>query len=298
MVVIFNIIESIKIIDKEIDGLVIKSEKEIDDLYAKDIEKADPKVNLLYQMFEKHYKNKIFISELKSILNKHKLPLNSFAFVDDIDYIKNFGYNQIKEIGKGGFGIVYLGKKNAKKYAIKMQKFFYNPYAILEDFIKRNINEYDKLKKLNKYSISPKVYDIFFILNENTMQLYSLIVMQHIQGITLQEYKDKKGKLDDVDKKKINDKITKLHKLGIYHSDLHSYNIIVVKKGKKYDFIFIDFGEAQNSKNMKNNVGDRRRWQDYNNYDIDLKPKLKSGEKKLYIALAKIVNNGAIDVIS
>ena len=51
------------------------------------------------------------------------------------------------------------------KYAIKMQKFFYNPYAILEDFVKRNINEYDKLKKLNKYSISPKVYDIKIIYN-------------------------------------------------------------------------------------------------------------------------------------
>ena len=297
MVVVFDIIKSVKIIDKEISGLDKKSDKEIDNLYAQEIRKADQKVNLLYQMFEKHYKNKLFISELKSILNKHKLPLDSFAFMDETDYITNLGYNQIKEIGKGGFGTVYLCKKNNKKYAIKMQRFFYNPYAILEDFIKRNINEYDKLKKLNKYSISPKVYDIFFILNENTIQLYSLIVMQHIQGITLQEYKDKKGKLDDVDKKKINDKITKLHKLGIYHSDLHSYNIIVVKKGKKYDFIFIDFGEAQNSKNM-NDVGDRTKWQDYNNYDIDLKPKLKSGEKKLYIILAKIVNNGAIDVIS
>ena len=297
MVVVFDIIKSVKIIDKEISGLDKKSDKEIDNLYAQEIRKADQKVNLLYQMFEKHYKNKLFISELKSILNKHKLPLDSFAFMDETDYITNLGYNKIKEIGKGGFGTVYLCKKNNKKYAIKMQRFFYNPYAILEDFIKRNINEYDKLKKLNKYSISPKVYDIFFILNENTMQLYSLIVMQHIQGITLQEYKDKKGKLDDVDKKKINDKITKLHKLGIYHSDLHSYNIIVVKKGKKYDFIFIDFGEAQNSKNM-NDVGDRTKWQDYNNYDIGLKPKLKSGEKKLYIILAKIVNNGAIDVIS
>jgi hypothetical protein len=38
MVVIFNIIESIKIIDKEIDGLVKKSEKEIDNLYAQGIE--------------------------------------------------------------------------------------------------------------------------------------------------------------------------------------------------------------------------------------------------------------------
>ena len=86
--------------------------------------------------------------------------------------------------------------------------------------------------------------------------------------------------------------------MGIYHSDLHSSNIIVVKKGKKYDFIFIDFGEAQNSKNMKNKVGNRRRWQDYNNDDIDLKPKLKSGEKKLYIALANSIKKGEIDVIS
>ena len=108
MVVIFNIIESIKIIDKEISELDKKSDKEIDDLYAKDIEKADPKVNLLYQMFEKHYKDKLFISDLKSILNKHKLPLNSFAFVNETDYITNFGYNQIKEIGKGGFGTVYF----------------------------------------------------------------------------------------------------------------------------------------------------------------------------------------------
>jgi len=56
--------------------------------------------------------------------------------------------------------------------------------------------------------------------------------------------------------------------------------------------------ETKNSKNMKNKVGDRRRWQDYNNYEINLKPKLKSGEKKLYIALSKIINNGTIDEIS
>lgn len=108
MVVIFNIIESIKIIDKEIDELVKKSDKEIDDLYALEIQKADPKVILLYQMFEKTYKDKIFISNLKLLLNKHKLPLNSFAFVDETNYITNLGYNQIKEIGKGGFGTVYF----------------------------------------------------------------------------------------------------------------------------------------------------------------------------------------------
>lgn len=76
--------------------------------------------------------------------------------------------------------------------------------------------------------------------------------------------------------------------MGIYHSDLHSYNIIVVKKGKKYDFIFIDFGEAQNSKNMKNDAGDLTRWQDLNNYEIGLKPKLKSGEKNYILHWQKL----------
>ena len=108
MVVVFDIIKSVKIIDKEISGLDKKLDKEINNLYAQEIRKADQKVNLLYQMFEKHYKNKLFISELKSILNKHKLPLDSFAFMDETDYITNLGYNQIKEIGKGGFGTVYF----------------------------------------------------------------------------------------------------------------------------------------------------------------------------------------------
>ena len=45
------------------------------------------------------------------------------------------------------------------------------------------------MQKLNKYTFSPKVYDIIFIFNEFAMQLYSLIVMEHIQGITLQKYK-------------------------------------------------------------------------------------------------------------
>jgi hypothetical protein len=66
MVIVFNIIESVKIIDKEISNLDKKSDKEIDELYAQEIQKADPKVNFLYQIFEKEYKIKLFESKLKS----------------------------------------------------------------------------------------------------------------------------------------------------------------------------------------------------------------------------------------
>jgi hypothetical protein len=296
MVVDFNIIESVKIIDKELHKLEKKSDKEIDNLYAKDIEKVNPKLNFLYHIFDKYYKDRCFITKLKSSLSKHKLPLHFLSFPEEIDYIKNFGYSEIKEIGKGFYGTIYLSKKNSKKYAIRMQKFNYD-YGILVNFLESNINEYNKLKKLNKYAFSPKAYEIIFIFNEFTNELYSLIIMEHIQGITLQKYKDKKGKLDVQDKQKINDKITKLHKLGIYHSDLNFENIIAVKKGKNYDFIFIDFVLAQSEKNMKNKA---------KNMDIAILknnissfgPKNNEKNKKLYIALAKIVKNGAIDVIS
>ena len=144
MVVIFNIIESIKIIDKEIDGLDKKTEKEIDDLYALEIQKADPKVNFLYQIFEKEYKIKLFESKLKSVLKKHKLMLDVLSFDNDIDYIKNYGYTGAKEIGKGEYGTVYLAKKNKKKYAIKMLKFDYNYYDEIEKF-KRGLAKFGSL---------------------------------------------------------------------------------------------------------------------------------------------------------
>jgi len=299
MVVVFNIIDSQKIIDKEITELDNKSNKDIDDLYAKELEKSDPKVNFLYQIFEKEYKSKLFIENLLSLLKNYKFPISYFSFIDDIDYIKNFGYNGVNQIGKGAYGTVYLAKKNKNKYAIKMQKFndYYREYlGGIEKFLEQNITEYEKLKKLNKYSISPKVYDIKFVFNKNKMELYSFIIMEHLNGITLEEYKQKKGQLDDSDKKKLNEKIDKLHKLGIYHRDLHDRNIIVIKKGKKIDFMIIDMGLAKSTKNILNNANK------FNKFYIeeDFKKKPDENNKlfnKLYIAIANSVKKGEIDVI-
>jgi tRNA A-37 threonylcarbamoyl transferase component Bud32 len=293
MAIVFNIIDSQKIIDKELSKLDKKSDKEIDDLYAKEFQKADPKVNFLYQIFEKEYKNIVFESKLKSVLKKNKIPLDSLSLLDDTDYIKNYGYTGAKEIGKGFYGTVYLAEKNRKKYAIKIQNSDRNYYAGIEHFLEQNINEYEKLKKLNKYSISPKVYDIKIIYNENKMQVYSLIFMEHIDGISLEKYIEKKGKLNEKYKKKLSEKIAKLHELGIFHRDLHKNNIIVIKKGKDVDFMIIDLGSAISKKNILDNANknDKRVLENfiYKNPDEN---------KKLYIALANLIKNGEIDVIS
>jgi tRNA A-37 threonylcarbamoyl transferase component Bud32 len=292
MVIVFNIIDSLKIINKKITKLDKNSDKEIDDLYAQEIKKADPKVNFLYQMFEKEYKINLFESKLKSVLKKHKQMLDILSFDNDIDYIKNYGYTGAKEIGKGMYGTVYLAKKNKNKYAIKMQKLDNNYYGGIEKFLEQNINEYEKLRKLNKYSISPKVYDIKIIYNEKKQQLFCLIFMENIDGITLTKYRQKKGELDNLDKKKLNEKIVKLHGLGIYHRDLHEDNIIVIKKGKDIDFMIIDLGLAKYSKNILNNASK------YNKFIVEGFVSNFDENKKLYIALVNSIKNGEFDVIS
>jgi len=293
MVVVFNIIESQKIIDKEISELDNKSDKEINKLYSKELEKEDAKVNFLYKIFEKEYKIKLFESKLKSILQKHKLSFLINSFHDDTDYIKNYGYTKIDYINDGAYGSVYLANKNKKKYAIKMQKFNGNYWSGgIEYFLQQNINEYEKLKKLNKYSISPKVYDITFIFNKNKFEVYSLISMEHIDGISLYQYLQKKDIFDEKDKKKLNKKIAKLHELGVYHRDLHENNIIVIKKGKNIDFMIIDFGSAIYNKNFLNNAN-----KDNKKVLEGYLVKKSDENKKLYISLANLIKKGAFDVI-
>jgi tRNA A-37 threonylcarbamoyl transferase component Bud32 len=128
------------------------------------------------------------------------------------------------------------------------------------------------------------------------MELYSFIFMEYLNGITLQEYKQKKGQLDDSDKKKLNEKIVKLHELGIYHRDLHDMNIIVIQKGKKTDFMIIDMGLAKSSKNILNNANK------YNKFVVEGFVEKKPDENnklfnKLYIAIANSIKKGEIDII-
>jgi serine/threonine protein kinase len=290
MVILLDISSFTKIIENEIKLLEKKTDEEIN------IEKMNENKKLLYDYFEKYYNNNIFVSNVKSILHNHNLRLNSLIFINEIDYIKHFGYNKIKRIGSGSFGITYLCHKNNKKYAIKLQK-YNNEYGNLEKFINNNFREYNNLKKLNKSpcrAFVPKVYDIIFIFDESKPILYSLIIMEFINGITLHEYIDKKGELTITDKKKLDDNIDKLHKFGIFHRDLNSENIMVVKKENNNNFIFIDYGLSATKKNMKNNSNKLNKIYNNNNKvknDITI-------NKKLYISINNIIDNKLIVISS
>ncbi len=291
-----------KIIEKEIKLLDNKTDEEINELYEKNIEKMNENKKLLYDYFEKYYKDNIFVSNIKSILHNHNLLLNLLTFINDIDYIKHFGYNKIKRIGSGANGITYLCHKNDKKYAIKLQK-HNNEYRNLENFINNNIREYNNLKKLNKTlcrAFVPKVYDILFILDELKPIFYCLIIMEFINGITLREYIEKKGELTITDKKKLDNNIRKLHKFGIFHRDLHSENIMVVKKENNYNFIFIDYGSSITKKNIQNNANKLNKKYIYNdnNNNNDNEDNKDNINKILYISINNIIDNKLIVISS
>ena len=85
MVLFLDISSFVNIIDKEIENLGKKTNEEINELYNKNIIINENKM-VLYNSFRKYYNNKIFIENVKSILDKHKLSLYISLYKNEIDY--------------------------------------------------------------------------------------------------------------------------------------------------------------------------------------------------------------------
>ena len=114
------------------------------------------------------------------------------------------GYNKIKILGKGGYGVVWLGKKiNAEQnddmdYAVKQTSKVNSPGHVAEDILQVAKNEINILKKLNeneneneeknKCELIPKIYetyedhnDIWFSFEKGGLSLSALTF--NIKGI-------------------------------------------------------------------------------------------------------------------
>jgi predicted Ser/Thr protein kinase len=158
-------------------------------------------------------------------------------------YIKNWPVTITGVLGKGGMGVVYQGTNtNLKKnVAIKFQKKSFNSNA-----------EKAALKKLAGINIAPKFYR-----NKNNFTannyLNSLIpkvkvgnqmsVMQSnlIKGSPLKKWYTGAPVPKDVGNA-VKNAISKMHKQGVIHGNLHSNNIIISNSNKRA--YIIDFGKA------------------------------------------------------
>ena len=257
------------------------------------IKKFNNELNLLYEYHKRETEKKEKLKLLNSLKKKSKF---SFLMIDnEKDVIKDLGYKKIKEVGEGAFGKVYLCEKNKKKYAIKLQIFHKKSWHAknIESFIKQRLNEYKIAKKIGSVGIGPKIYDTMFFYDEMKDKFINLIIMEFIKGKELCKYENKK-KLNEDEKKRLQLKIDKLHKLKIYHKDLHKCNIMVTKKNGKLDFIIVDFGLAREQKNViKNLKKDNKEFEMgwWRNDDED-----KSIDKVLYISIYNLLKNKKIIV--
>ncbi len=138
---------------------------------------------------------------------------------------------------KGVFGLYF---KINSKVGVKVIKFYSNwegsekySYKIL---MNRTRREAGFIRMANKKHIGPKLYAIKKVLIAGN--LYPCIIMEHITGIhSLSRYR--KISLDISEK---------LKSIGLLHSDLHSGNVLFLKKG---EYRVIDFGPNGVSKLRK-----------------------------------------------
>ncbi len=151
---------------------------------------------------------------------------------------KILNYKIIKELGKGGMGIVYLAQDLLlnRKVAIKML----NPFLISDNEI---LERFKNEAKVQAQLIHPNIVTIFnfFEYDDNYF-----MVMEYVDGETLAQRIKKVGLL--LPHKSIPiflqilNAVSYTHKKGILHRDLKPSNILI----NKYDSIkVVDFGIAK-----------------------------------------------------
>lgn len=147
-------------------------------------------------------------------------------------------YEIIDLIGVGGMSYVYRAKcKRLSRYvAIKILK---DEFANDAEFKKRFRNESDAVARMNHKNI----VNVFDVSNNSNIEY---IVMELIEGISLKEFLENRGKLDWKEARffayQIAEGLDHAHKRGIIHQDIKPHNIMLLRDGT---IKVADFGIAK-----------------------------------------------------
>jgi serine/threonine protein kinase len=149
-------------------------------------------------------------------------------------------YNILKELGHGGMATVYLAQD--KKFDTEVAiKFLNKEFVNNENIRKRFIAEAKNMFKMSH----PNIIKVTDLIDEGDTVAF---VMEHIDGETLKEYLDRKGKLGDEEIRNIFsqmlDAVGYVHEQGLVHRDIKPSNFMIDKKGKVK---LLDFGIAKNT---------------------------------------------------
>lgn len=161
-------------------------------------------------------------------------------------------------MGKGGFGITYLGYDPRVDKTIAVKEYYPNGISYrtpgttevsiadtksTETFESGAEKFYTEAEMVSQFNGNPNIVSVYDYFRANgTVYL----IMEYINGLTLKTYVDKHGKLNDEQALYVMDKITAAlsitHSAGVLHRDISPDNIMICADGKVK---LIDFGAAR-----------------------------------------------------
>lgn len=153
-------------------------------------------------------------------------------------------YKVIEKIGVGGMADVYRGYDELLGRTVAI-KILHANFASDEGFVGRFKREAQNAGRLSHPNIV-NMYDVGYD------QGYHYIVMEYVEGQTLKEYIQERGKLSVDEAVKfavaIAEGLEHAHAMGIVHCDIKPHNILITKSGR---LKVTDFGiaRAMNSQN-------------------------------------------------
>ena len=205
--------------------------------------------------------NKILIKHLENELIKEKLLKSKIPEFEKEEIVSNirlserkilrknlekltiYDYKEIKLIGKGCFGEVYLAQNIKTKEIVAIKK-LKKELIIRENQVLRINNEQDFLSKINSQWII-KIKSAFQEGN------YIYLIMEYLSGGDLMKLLIKENNFKEKDAKfyicEIILAIESLHQLGCIHRDIKPDNILIDKNGH---LKLTDFGLAKIADNI------------------------------------------------
>ena len=191
---------------------------------------------------EKLLKSKIPEFEKEEIISNIRLSERKI-FRKNLEKLTIYDYKEIKLIGKGCFGEVYLAQNIKTKEIVAIKK-LKKELIIRENQVLRINNEQDFLSKIN----SQWIIKIKSAFQEGK---YIYLIMEYLSGGDLMKLLIKENNFKEKDAKfyicEIILAIESLHQLGCIHRDIKPDNILIDKNGH---LKLTDFGLAKIADNI------------------------------------------------
>ena len=149
-------------------------------------------------------------------------------------------YSIKNELGQGGMATVYLAhdSKFDTNVAIKLLN---KEYTLNENIRKRFLAEAKSMFRMSH----PNIIKVTDLIDDGEIVAF---VMEYVEGETLKEYIERKGKLSDEEIKSIFsqmlDAVVYVHEQNLVHRDIKPSNFMIDPKSKVK---FMDFGIAKNT---------------------------------------------------